>query len=220
MTATTTPAPIEVPGPQDVLADLERERSLAEQILADLERARASRLDRLDLPGAMTQRQVSDHVAYTAKLDGVIQGSRSALQLLANDVARREPLLVSLGPLRKAEGTIDAMIADAPDLETISDPRAREAEAARQRTLAASKNALHRGVDFVNGLPALPTPLAALLTSTCVTCGHSETAWPGSIDALVEQIADLDARIGKARRQLAIYVGAAQALLAEPVSTS
>ena len=109
MTTTTS-------APTDVLADLdlERERSLAEQMLANLERLRGERLDPLDLPRTMTRRQENEYRAYTAKLDGLLLGIPSPLQLIARDVARRAPLLVSLGPMRKAEAAIDAMIGDAP----------------------------------------------------------------------------------------------------------
>ena len=60
--------------------------------LEDLQAERAARLDRLDLPGTMTQREMDDYEAATARLDRYIFMAREALSALAENAPRDEDI--------------------------------------------------------------------------------------------------------------------------------
>lgn len=189
-----------------------------EALLDELVRARAMRKNRLDLPGILTERQKADYEHHTAALDGVIFGIRHNLEMLVKPTGRLEMWLPAHERLVAAKVEIEKEIADAPDWRTIADPRARDAEWGRQSGLASSLTALHQGVEFFNGVPALPSELRSRLTTTCDSCGHGELHWLGSLTALDSDIANAKQQISTLRSGLDSLVATAESLLQQQQS--
>jgi hypothetical protein len=88
------------------------------------------------------------------------------------------------------------------------DSRERGTQWVYQPSLLASKTALHHGVEYFNGQPALPMPLRELLTDTCAHCGHAMLHWIRSIDALEREVASLDSTIVERQRNLDSHMAA------------
>lgn len=191
-----------------------------EDVRAALQKARAEMLDPMDLPRTWTSRQVNEHEERARLLALHDHGIAHQMSMLADASRRRSSLQADLDRLRAAEKTIDQQIAAAADWRTIVDPRARDAEWARQQTLPAAKRALHSGVEYFNGHPALPEPLRGLLTDTCASCGHAEVLWPGPISLLEAEIASLTTQIQEHETLLASHFGGAEALLATTTAVS
>jgi hypothetical protein len=183
-----------------------------EATLGALRQARAARKDELDI-SARTQREFDQYVADTATIDTHILGVRAELDFIASRETRRAPLQAGLDRLLSVESAIEQQITDAPDWRTLAEGRARDAEWGRQQALAASKVALHRGVEVINGQPVLPGPLGAFLTDTCATCGHAKVHWPGTIDELQQEIAALDKTIAERQVYLGSHLRGAEAVL-------
>jgi hypothetical protein len=188
------------------------------ELLQLLQRARAAQADPRSLVLSEIDRRTYDGIL--ARLDGAIQGMRNALNALEIPTARvaewrprRERMLAAKAVLEKQR---DA----AGDWRTVKDSRARDGAWARQEAITASLKAIRVGVEYFNGEPAVPAPLAALLMDTCPSgdlCPHGRKGvlqWHGSLPAIEEQIAEAQQRISHAHAHLAHYRAEALNLLA------
>lgn len=189
----------------------------ADTVLADLQKTRAVMLDPMDMPGDWTPRQRAAYETRRATLDANIIGMRNTSALLVDPTARRDTLARDRDRLRVVQAAIEQQIKEAPDSRLIVDAREREKEWARQQALSASLTALQRGVEYFNGHPAIPSPLRALLTDTCATCGHASFEWPGPLSFLDQEIATLDKTLSELQGRLESCLKSAATLLAEPV---
>lgn len=186
-----------------------------EQVLATLKETRAALLDPLDIPRTWTTRKVHEYEERRRLLDVHITGISAQLDFINARTLKRAPLQASLDRLRKAEATIDKQIVDAPDWKSLVDSRARDQAWGWQQALNASRNALHRGLEFFNNESVMPNPLRELLTDTCPTCGHAELQWRGPIGTLEKEIGELDKVIAQRRVYLDQHLAGAATLLAE-----
>ncbi len=191
-----------------------------ETILLDLQRARATRTDELNLPRTMTQRQVNEYLTHTQSIDQHLFGIRGTLDALTKPTTKLAVLQPERTRLVAAKANIEKQISDAPPVRTITEARPRDAAWAHQNALIASLTAVRDGVEYLNGHPALPTPLRELLTDTCAQCGHSEVAWPGPLSALDADIAEAEKRIAELQNSLKTLMSGAAALLSESVPVS
>ena len=172
---------------------------MATDILAALEGARDSRPEVQDLP------QHDSHEKRRHTL-AVLTGDISAeLAIICRYATRRQRLEADHLLLRRLRMTIEQMLDDAPNHRRIADRKARTAAWAHSNALLASLQALHRGVEYFGGRPALPDPLRELLV---------EAEWPGAIPAVEQAITKLDATIRVHQAQLDQLVDDATRVLA------
>jgi hypothetical protein len=186
-------------------------------VQAALVRELAATTDPLD---AKSDREKLALVKHRTEIEVHIQVGPGVAERLEQPTAKRAVVQADLDRLRAVEPLIDKLIDDAPDHRTIADDRASKAAWERSNALAAAKTALHRGVEWFNGRPALPGPLRELLTPPpCAACHRPhEVFWPGPIAALESEIAALDKAIAEAQMWLDVHLGSARALLDAPVS--
>lgn len=135
-----------------------------------------------DPRAALSERERDARHDLAAQLSRDIVALRSHPQDIAHIDARLAPLRAAHARLTKAE---QALLA-APPSPDVTDALA----------------TLRRGARRVADVAIFPAPLRALLTDTCPTC-HSDTfTWPGTLDALAAQIADLEQRRDYYQRHL------------------
>ena len=180
---------------------------------AALARELAATKDPLD---ATTDRERQTLTARRHALAQHVAIGPGLVERLATPTAKRIVVQAAIDRLRPAEAAIDKLIEDAPDYRTIADGRASSAEWVRQTGVIASKTALHRGVEYFNGKPALPSPLRELLTPPpCAACQRPhDVFWPGPIPELEAEITALDKQIAEAQWRINTHLGSARALLA------
>jgi hypothetical protein len=188
-----------------------------EAVQAALVRKLAATKDPLD---ATTDREGMALTKHRGEIEAHVRVGPGLIERLEQPTAQRIVVQANLDRLRAVEPTIEKLIKDAGDWREVADARERDRAWEHQNAVAASKIALHRGVEYFGGKPALPGPLRELLTPPpCASCGRSHEAfWPGPISALEAELKALDKQIAEAEFWLDSHLGSARALLAELVS--
>ncbi|HUZ81441.1 MAG TPA: hypothetical protein VMU73_04285 [Gaiellaceae bacterium] len=195
----------------------------ATALLAEVQQARAKRLDPLDIPRTLTQRQVNAYVTVTARFGANITDLGSTLARLEAATARRAAMLPARERLQKAEATLLSQLATAAKWRELppgpaQDNAYNQCEALKAAILVLRRGGVTRDGEHVNGLPG---PLAALLTDRCVHCGHAVVFWPGPLDSLDEEIKELEKAIAADTTRLTHYlIPDARALLTLAAETT
>ena len=162
-----------------------------DSLVEKLQAAYAARKDPLDLPHTLTQRQVNDYVAETARMATAL----SALRNIENDLAKPLAQIADLEEKRAAtvakQAELEAAIVEAPDWQSFADRRDRDREWVRQNGLKQQLDMLHQG-----RLLAAP----------------GRVFW--TVADLDARIAELNKRIEALRATHATHMQAAEALLA------
>ena len=191
----------------------------AESLRAAVQKVRAAMLAPDDAPGSLTERERRANAERRRLLDGIVTGIEAQVALLPGPMAQFTDATADRDRLIGIDATLEQRMAALPDYRTITDPREAKAVWTAENDLAASRRGIRVGVEFFNGVPALPSALRAATTVTCDHCGHSTCDWPGSLAELEQTIATAEKRIDETRWRLGIIVKAASELLEPSLAT-